>query len=134
MSPFTCCAGSQKYTVVAIALGPASALGMLAISPGVSQALFSQSHQRRPTEVRSQDCSSCASGPAVGAIEAAQTLSWPSPRFHAPTKPTAAKAIPVPAMGAPIVRSDVSQALNLQSQRCKPAAHAAAGRDFSSAS
>ena len=36
---------------------------MLAVGLGVSQELFSQGHQCRYTEVRSQDCSSCMPGP-----------------------------------------------------------------------
>ena len=54
-------------------------------------------------------------------MEAAQTLAWPSPYMHAPTKATAAKVRPISAAGAPVVCSDVPQALNLQSWwgRCK---------------
>ena len=80
-----------KYTVVDTALGPTSTLGMLAVVPGVSQKLFPQGHQCRSTEVRSQDCSSRAPGPAVGAMEAAQTLARPSPQVYVPTEPAAAK-------------------------------------------
>lgn len=47
---------------------------MLTVALGVSQELFSQGHQCRYTEVRSQDYSSCIPGPAVGAMEALQTL------------------------------------------------------------
>ena len=127
--------GLTKYTVVGTALSPVSTLGMLAVSPGVPQALFSQGHQHRSTEVRSQDCNSHAPGPTVGAMETAQTLAWPSPCVHVSMKPTAAKASPVPAAGA-LVHSDVLQTLNLQSRwwRCKSAAHAAKGRDFIPAS
>ena len=125
-----------KYTVVGIALGPTSFVGVLAIGPGASQALFSPGHQDRSTEVRSKDCSNHAPGPAVGAMEAAQTLAQPSPHVYAPTKPTAAKVRPVPATGAPVVHSDVPQVLNLQSHqwRYKSVVHTALERDFSSAS
>ena len=90
----------------------------------------------RSTEVRSRDRSSRASGPTLGAMEAAQNLAWPSPHVHMPTKPTAAKARPFPAAAAPVVCLDVPHVLNLQSwlRRCKSVAHTAAGRDFSPAS
>ena len=39
---------------------------------------FSRGHQHRSAGVRPQDCSSQAPVPAVGAIEAAHTLAWPS--------------------------------------------------------
>lgn len=45
--------GLTKYTVVCSALDPISTLRMLMISPGIPQALFSQSHQCKSTEVRS---------------------------------------------------------------------------------
>ena len=111
-------------------------MGMLAFGPGVPQTLFSRGHQRRSSEVRSQDCSSRVPGPTVGAMEAAQTLAWLTPHMYLPTDPTAAKARPLPAVGAPVVHLDVLQALNLQSQwrRSKSVAHAAKGRDFSPAS
>ena len=126
----------SEYTVIGTAFSPTSTTGMLAVHPGTSQALFSQCHQRRSTEVRSQDCSSRAPGPAVGAMEAAQTLARPSLLVYTPTMPIAAKARHVPAMGAPVFCSDVLQALNLQSwqRRCNSAVRSATGRDFSSAS
>ena len=124
------------YTVVGTVLGPTLTVGTPAIGPGDSQALFSPGHQCRSTEVSSQDCSSCAPGPTVGAVEAAQTLAWPNPHVYLPTKPTAAKASPVTAARAVVVLPDVSQALNLGScqWRCNSAVHAAARRDFSSPS
>ena len=73
-----------KYTVVGIALGPALTVGMLAISPGDSQALFSASHWCRSIEVRSQDCSSYALGPTVEAMEAARTVVRPNPCLDDP--------------------------------------------------
>ena len=97
----------SDYTVVDTALGPALTVGMPAIGPGVSQTLFSPGHQRRSTEVRSQDCSNHESGPAVDAMGAAQTLAWPNPHVFVPAKFTAAKARPVMAAGALDVRSDV---------------------------
>ena len=128
--------GLTKYTVVGTALGPTSVVGMLAVGPGASQTLFSQGHQCGSTEVVSQDCSSCTPGPAMGAMEAAQTLAWTNPCVYAPSKPIAAKARPVPATGAPVVRSDVPQALNSQSWQCrrKSVVCTVVGRDFSSAS
>lgn len=62
-------------------------------------------------------------------------LARPSLYVYALTKPTDAKARPVPAAGLPVVCLDVLQALNLQSwqQWCKSMAHAAAARDFSPA-
>ena len=110
MSPFTYCASSPDYTVVGAALGPTLTAGMLAIDPEVSQMLFSQVHQCRSTEVRSQDCSSHGSdrsGPTVGAFRAAQTLACPNPHAYVPTKSTAAKARTVWAVGALIVCPDV---------------------------
>ena len=72
--PFHLLCVLTKYTIVGTALSPALTVGMLAIGPGDSQALFSPGHWNRSTEVRSQDCSSCAPGPTVGSMEAAQTL------------------------------------------------------------
>ena len=83
---FTCCAGSQKYTIVGTALSTTLTVGMLAIGPGVSQTLFSPGHQCRSTEVRSQDCSSHAPGPIVGTMEAAQTLAWLTPTCMCPQR------------------------------------------------
>ena len=108
----------MKYTVVGTVLGPALTIGMPAIGPGVSQALFSVGHQHRPAEVRSQDCGSHARGPAVGAMEAAQTLAWPNRHVYVPTKPTAAKARPISATEALVIHADILQALNLQSRQC----------------
>ena len=86
----------------------------------------------RSTEVRYQDCSSRAPGPTVGAMEAAQTLSWPNPPVYIPT---AAKDRPISAAGA-LVLSDISQVLNLGShqQRCNSMVHTVTRRDFSSSS
>ena len=130
-----CCAtyhplhGLTKYTVVGTALSLTLTVGMLAIGPGDSQALFSPGHQHRSTEVRSQDCSSHAPGHTVGGTEAAQTLAWPNPRVY---MPTAAKARPIPVAGA-LVLLDVSQVLNLGShqRRSNSVVHAATRRDFS---
>ena len=69
--------GLTKNTVGGTAFGPTSIMGILAIGPGVSQALFSQGHQHRSSEVRSQDHSKCVPGPTVGTMEAAQTLAQP---------------------------------------------------------
>ena len=133
--PFHPLCGLTKYTVAGTVLGPASIVVMLAISPGVTQVLFSQGHQHRSTEVRSHDSSSCVPGPTVGAMVAAQTLAPSSPNVHLPTKSTVAKARPVPAVGAPVVYLDFLQVLNLQNrwQMCKSVACAAMGRDFSPA-
>ena len=62
--------------------------------PVVSQVLFSPGHQHRLTEGGSQHCSSHAPEPAVVAMEAAQTLAWPSPHVYLPPKPTALKPDP----------------------------------------
>ena len=105
-----------KYTVADTALGPILTVDMPTIGPGDSQALFSAGHQCRSTEVRSQDCSSCAPGPAVGTMEAAQTLAWPNSHVYMPTKPIAAKARPIPDAGA-LVLWDVLQVLNLGSPK-----------------
>lgn len=53
-----------------------------------------------------------------------------------PLWPTAAKARPVPATGAPVVHLDVLQVLNLQSQwwRCKSEADIVTERHFGLAS
>ena len=80
-----------NYTIVGTALGPSLTVSMPAIGPGVSQALFSPSHQHRSTEARSQDYSNHAPGPAVGTLEVSQTLAWPNLHMYVPTKPTAAK-------------------------------------------
>lgn len=64
-----------------------------------------------------------------GAMVAAQTLAQPSPCVHTLTKPTPAKARLIPAVGGPIVYSDVLQVLNLQNWqwRYKFVAHIVAG-------
>ncbi|KAJ8781378.1 hypothetical protein J1605_007818 [Eschrichtius robustus] len=106
-------------------------MSMPAIGPGDSQA-FSLGYQCRSTEVISQDCSRRAPGPAVGAMEEAQSLVWPNPHVYVPTKPIAAKARPVTL----VVYLDVSQVLNLRSRqrRCKSMVHTAVRRHFSSSS
>ena len=68
--------GLTKYTIVGTALDPTSTVRMSAIGPSVPQALFSQGHQCRSTEDRSQDLSSRLPGPSVGVLEASQP--WPS--------------------------------------------------------
>ena len=102
-----------KYTVVGPALGPTLTVSMPETGPGDTQVLFSPGHWYRSTEVRSQDCSSCALGSAVEVMDAAQTLAWPNPHVYVPTKLTAAKARHVPAAGAPVFLSDVFQVLDL---------------------
>ena len=74
-------------------------VGVLAIGPGISQALFSPGHLCRFTEVRSLDCSNRAPGPAVGVTEEAQILAWSNPYVYLLTKPTSAKARPISAVG-----------------------------------
>ena len=129
--PFCPLYGLTEYTVVGTALGSALTVGVPAVGPGDSQVLFSPGHLHRSSEVRSQDCSSCASGPVVGAMGAAQTLAWPTPHVYVPTKPRAAKARPIPPAEA-LVLSHVSQALHLGS--CQWRCNAAARRAFSSSS
>ena len=128
--------GLAKYTDVGTVLGPILTVGMLAIGPRDSQTLFSQGHWGRSTEVRYQDFSHHEPGPTMGAMEAAQTLVWPSRHMYMPKEPTAAKARPVPAARALVVLLDVLQVLNLGShqQRCNSAVCAAMRRDFSSSS
>ena len=86
---------AHKVRCCHTALGPACTVGTQAVGPGVPQVLCAQNHQHRSTEVRYQDRSSRVPGPAVGA---AQTLAL---LLCVPTEPTAAKAGPVPAAGAP---------------------------------
>ena len=83
-----------NYTVAGTALRPTLTVGMPAIGPGVFQALFSPDYQHRSTEVRSQDCSNCAPGPAVGAMEAAQILARSSPHVYVHTNPQLLKLDP----------------------------------------
>lgn len=54
------------HCAVGTALGPIITRGMLVVSPGVPQVLFSQGHPRRSTEVRCQDSSSRTPGSPVG--------------------------------------------------------------------
>ena len=115
--PFCLLCGLTMYTVFGTVFSPALTVGMLAIGPRDSQALFSPSHCCRSTEARSQFYSSLAPGPTVGAMEAAQTLVWPNPHMYVHTEPIVAKAGPVPAARALVVLSDVSQALNLESHQ-----------------
>ena len=134
--PFHALCRLIKYTVVGTAVSPTLTLGMPADGPGDSQVLFSPGHRCRFIEVRFQDCTSHAPGPAVGAIEAAQTLAWHNPCMYMPTKPTAAKARPVSAAGTLVVYSDVPQALNLGSHqwRCNSEVCITMKRDSSSSS
>lgn len=88
-----------RYTVVCPALGPVAALGTLIISPGIPGALFSQSHQCKPREVRSYDWTRTCCGSFGGGS----------------AQPRAALARPAPTAGAPTVHSDVLEALSLQS-------------------
>ena len=126
----------SDYTVVCAALSPTLTVDIPAIGHGVSQALFSPDHQCRSTEVMSQNCTNHGSGPIMDAMQAAQTLAWPNSHVYVPIKAIAGKARPVLAVGALIVRSDVLQALTLQSQSwgCKSAVCAAMRRDFNSSS
>ena len=134
--PFRLLCRLTKYTVAGTALRPTLTAGMPAIGLVDSQELFSPGHWCRSTEVRSQDCSSRSPGPAVGAVEAAQTLAWPSPHMYVSTEPTAAKARSVPAAGALAVLSDVSQVLNLGRRQwtCICMVHRTTRGDFSSSS
>ena len=59
----------RSYSVFGTDLSPSLTVGMLAIRPGVSQALFSPGHQSRSTDVRSQDCS-------------IMDLAWPIPHVY----------------------------------------------------
>ena len=133
--PFLSLCGLTKYTVAGTAFGPTLTVCMLAIDPVDSQVLFAPGHQCRYTEVRSQDCSRHAPGHSVGTVEAVQTLAWPNHHVYVPTKPTAAKASPVPVAGVLVLLGD-SQVLNLGSrqQRCNSTSHTAARRYFSSSS
>ena len=96
--------GLTKYAVVGT--GPTLTVGVPAVGPGDSQALFSPGHQRTCTE--SQDRSGAAPGPAVGA---ARTPAWPSPACTCPQSPRLLKP-GLSAEGA-LVHSDVQQELNL---------------------
>ena len=78
---------SHKVHVVGTALSSTSVIGMLAVDPGISQTLFSSGHQHRCVEIRSQDYSSCASGPTVGAMEATDTDLAQPPNMYSSTKP-----------------------------------------------
>ena len=102
------------YTVVDTGLGPTLIVGMMAIGPGDSEALFSPGHWHRCSEVSSKACDSHEPAPAVEAMVAAETLAWPKPWVYIPPKSTATKARPIPATDA-LVLSDVLQALNLRS-------------------
>lgn len=121
VSPVTCVWAHTVHRCCA-ALHPASTLGMPTIVPGVPQSLFF--HQA--TEVRSQDLSHWAWGPAVGDMEA--TLALTQPR---PTVPTAAKVRPVHHRHTRY--QEGPQTLKLQSpqQRYQPGALEARGRDVS---
>lgn len=81
---------SHKVHVVGTALGSTSITGMLAVDPGISQTLFASGHQHRCVEIRSQDYSSCASGPTVGAMEATDTDLAQPPNMYSSTKPRVA--------------------------------------------
>ena len=61
---FTHCV-TLMWPCVGTALGPTLTLCMLAHGPGVSQMLFSEGHQHRSSEVRSQDGIHHGAGPTV---------------------------------------------------------------------
>ena len=67
------CASSQAAWLLAAAFGPALAVGLLALGPAVSQIVFSRPPQRSLKFGPSMAMT--ISGPAV---EAAQTLAWPT--------------------------------------------------------
>lgn len=77
VSPFFCCVGLQS-TCCCYFSWLHLTVGMSVIGPGVSQVLFSLVHcfQCRSIEVRTQECSIHASGPAMEATEASQILAW----------------------------------------------------------
>ena len=79
--------GLTKYTVIGTTLCPTSTMDILAVGPGASQALFSQSHQCRSTEVRSQDLSRWAWGPTVVDTEATLALTQPRPMMPTAVRP-----------------------------------------------
>ena len=123
-----------SYSLVGIALGPTLTMGMLAVVPGVSQALFSPGHQCRSTEVRSQDQQLCT-WTRCGSYGGNSDI-WPNHHVYVPTKPAAAKARPISAAGVLVVHLDILQMLNLGSyrQRCNFVVCAAVRRNFSSSS
>ena len=118
--------GFTKYTTVGTAT-PAD-------GPAVSQALFSPGHHHRYNEVRSQDCSSHALGPAMGAMEIAQILASSSFHVYVPTEPTDTKIRSVSVAGALVACWDVPQVLDIPSWqwRHKSAVTAARRKEFSS--
>lgn len=111
----------QVDTVVGTALDPTLTMGIPAVGPDISQAWFSPGHQHKFTEVRSQGCSSHASGPAVRYMEAAQTLASSNPHMYGRST---------------CHPFNILQMLNLQSQpwRCKSVVLSAGRRDFGSSS
>ena len=115
VSPFTYSASSQIILIVT-ALSPTITMDMLVIGSGIFQALFLPGNQCRSTKVKSQDCNHLASGPAVGAIEEAQTLGCNQPLHLHAHKATLAKARPTSTSRALMVFSDVLWALSSQSQ------------------
>ena len=131
--------GLTKYTVVGTALSPTSTVRMQAVSPGVPQALCSQSHQHRsagndPLKWGSRTTVVTHLNPLLELSK--QCRLQPSLCVHAPTNHRAAKARLVPATGAPIVHLDVLQALSIQSQWLwgRSAQQRAEGSDISPAS
>ena len=112
VTSFSVC-GLTECTVVGTALSHTLAVGIVVIGLCVSQALFSLGHQHRSTEVRTRHCTIHALGPAVGSMEASQTLAFSNPHMYMPTEPTAAKARPVSELGTLSVHSSVLPVLNL---------------------
>ena len=86
-----------------------------------------QIHWHRFAEVRPQDSYSHAPDPAVGAMQSCQTLAPPA---HVPTKPVAVNVGPALTLRAPVICSNVLQALSLQShwQCINPWGSRASGR------
>ena len=113
--------GLTTYTVVGIALSPTSIVGMQAIGPRVPQVHCSHSHPHRSTGTDPLKSGTRTTVVAhmdpMGAGK--QPTPQPSPAsvcLHVHTRPTAAEARPLPAMGAPTVYSRAPQALSLQRQ------------------
>ena len=109
VSPVTCRAGSQNTLLLALPSVPpplweCRQSGLASLRQCVHKAP-EQICQQRSTAVRYEDCCGCAPGCTIGVWK--QSILGSSLHMHVPTKPIAAKASPIPAMGVPAVHLDV---------------------------
>ena len=104
-----------SYSFFDTALVSTLTMGVLAIGPGVSQALFSPGHQHRSMEVRSQNCSNWALYQLWVLLGLLSILTGPTLTCKCTQSPHLLIRH-ISAVGALVVGLDVLQALSIFSQ------------------